>query len=157
MVETPSREGHDRALATSGARGHRQVTLFSVPFKSPMDDADLARLRRVLDLVTYMSPKPGVSGASPGVAQLDFWSGLFLEPGAGADEWVLEGRTWGDPPDSVIHEWHVRAALAARELDPTVQIPPWRSDAVAEHAMIPVGRAANKRLARLGRRLLRLD
>ncbi len=44
-----------------------------------------------------MSPKPGVSGASQGVAQLDFWSGLFLERGAGADEWVLEGRTWAIP------------------------------------------------------------
>ena len=88
-----------------------------------MDDADLARLRRVLDLVTYMSPKPGVSDASQGVVQLDFRSGLFLEPGAGADEWVLEGRTSGDPPDSVIREWHVRAALAGRELDPTVQDP----------------------------------
>ena len=48
-----------------------------------------------------MSPKPGVKlRASPGVAQLDFWSGLFLEPGAGADkdEWVLEGRTWAISP-----------------------------------------------------------
>lgn len=121
-----------------------------------MDDADLARLRGALDLVTYISPKPGVSGASQGVAQLDFWSGLFLRGGTGADEWVLEGRTWGDPHESVIHEWHVGAALAARELDPTVQIPPRRLDAVAEHTLIPVGRAANKRLARLGRRLLRL-
>jgi hypothetical protein len=47
---------------------------------------------------------------------LDFWSGLFLERGGAEGEWVLEGRTWGHPPESVVHEWHVRAALAAREL-----------------------------------------
>jgi hypothetical protein len=64
------------------------------------------------------------------VVPLDSWSGLFLERGAGQDEWVLEGRTWDDPPESAVYELHVRAALAAKKLDPTVQMParrpgPW--------------------------------
>jgi hypothetical protein len=101
----------------------RRRTLFSTPFTSSMTDADIARLQRELDLVTYLSPKPGVGGASPGVVPLDFWSGLFLEHGPGDGEWVLEARTWGDPPAPLVHEWHVRAALAARQLDPTVPIP----------------------------------
>jgi hypothetical protein len=109
--------------------GRPRVTLFSVPFKSRMTDEDIERLRRSLDLVTYVTDTSGVSGASPGVVP-DSWSGLFLERGAGQDEWVLEGRTWDDPPESAVYEWHVRAALAAKELDPTVQMParrpgPW--------------------------------
>ena len=105
------------------ARRARQRTLFSIPFKSSMTNAELARLQRELDLVTYLSPKPGVSGASPGVVPLDFWSGLFLERCADEREWVLKARTWGDLPTPLVHEWHVRAALAAQQLDPTVQIP----------------------------------
>jgi hypothetical protein len=75
-----------------------------------MTGADLACLQRELDLVTYLSPKPGVSGTSPGVVPLDFWSGLFLERGASEWQWVLEARTWGDPPGPLVHEWHVRGA-----------------------------------------------
>ncbi|MGZ6724743.1 MAG: hypothetical protein ACXVHK_27700 [Solirubrobacteraceae bacterium] len=119
-----------------------------------MTDADLARLRASLDLVTYISPKPGVFAASPGLVRLDSWSGLFLEPGAGEDEWVLEARTWGNPPDSLVHEWHVRAALAARELDPTVPLPPREIAPTPEAATVP---ASNKRLARLVRRLRHLE
>jgi hypothetical protein len=104
-------------------RTPKRVTLFSVPFHSAMTDSDLDRLRTSLDLVLYTDPKPGVSGASPGVARLDLWSGLFLEPGGGKEEWALEARTWGDPPAASVEEWHVRAALAARELDPSVPIP----------------------------------
>jgi hypothetical protein len=88
-----------------------------------MTDQDVARLRASLDLATYTDPKPGVSGASPGVARLDLWSGLFLEPGVGEGEWMLEGRTWGNPPEASVREWHIQAALAARELDPRVEIP----------------------------------
>ena len=112
------------ALIPATPAGHtRQRTVFSIPFKSSMADADLERLRRELDLVTYLSPKPGVSGASPGVVPLDSWSGLFLQRGNPEGEWTLEARTWGAPPAALVHEWHVRAALVARELDPTVQIP----------------------------------
>jgi hypothetical protein len=114
-----------------------------------MTDADSARLRSNLDLVTYLAPKPGVSGASPGVVPLDFWSGLFLERGENDHEWTLEGRTWGHPPESLVDDWHARAALAAKELDPAVQIPtPPRS----RRAPQPAGRAADKNwLGRLGR------
>lgn len=116
-------EQRAEARGSSYGRSARRRILFSVPFESPMTDADLARLRSELDLVTYITPKPGVSGASLGVVPLDFWSGLFLVRGNREGEWVLEGRTWGLPPDAVVHGWHVRAALAARELDRTVEIP----------------------------------
>ena len=53
--------------------------------------------------------------------------------------------------------WHIRAALTAKQLDPTVEPPPRLSVASLERPTHPVGRIAKKRLARLGRRLLRLD
>lgn len=138
------------------SHGRSLSILFRVPFKSAMTDTEVARLRGELELVTYTTRKTGVSGASPGVVPLDLWSGLFLERGDGENEWVLEGRTWGNPPDSLIHEWHVRAALAALELDPTVEIP------AAAHAASPANRtpplsAENKRHARLGRRPLHIE
>lgn len=122
-----------------------------------MTDRDLARLRSELDLVSYTVPKPGVSGASPGVVPLDFWSGLFLGRGASEDEWVPEGRTWGKPPDSLVHEWRVRAALAARELDPNVEVPAVIHPTAPAVQVHPLSRAENRRLARLGRRLLHLE
>ena len=88
-----------------------------------MTNAHVARLHNELQLVTYLTPKPGVSGAPPGVARLDFWSGLFLERGETEGEWVLEGCTWGHPPESLVHDWHVRAALVAKRLDQAVEIP----------------------------------
>lgn len=114
-----------------------------------MTDADIARLHSELDLVTYLTPKPGVSGASPGVVPLDFWSGLFLERGETEGEWALEGRTWGHPPESLVHDWHVRAALAAKELDPAVEIPKPLHPRGAQH---PAGNVPDKQsLWRLGR------
>jgi hypothetical protein len=114
-----------------------------------MTDGDSARLRSNLDLVTYLAPKPGVSGASPGVVPLDFWSGLFLERGDNDREWMLEGRTWGDPPESLVNDWHTRAALAAKELDPTVEIP---TPLQSQRAPQPAGRAPDKKwLGRRGR------
>lgn len=53
--------------------------------------------------------------------------------------------------------WHIRAALTAKQLDPTVEPPPRLSVASLERPTHPVGRIAKKRLARLGRRLLLLD
>jgi hypothetical protein len=99
-------------------------TLFSVPFRSKMTDDESNRLRATLDLVMFISPKPGVSGASLGVVPLDFWSALYLDRGAGDDEWVLEGRTWGSPPERAVHDWYVRTALGAKEIDPSVEVPP---------------------------------
>jgi hypothetical protein len=154
---------HATRLRPAGApelesrRQRTRLTLFSVPFSSPMSDLDLARLHSSLDLVTYISPKPGVSGASPGVVRLDFWSGLFLERGASEREWVLEGRAWDNPPEAAVHEWHIRAALAARELDPTVQVPSRQPAPREGTPSVPVGRAANKRLSRFRRRLVGLE
>ena len=82
---------------TNSRHGRPRVTLFSVPFKSRMTDEDIERLRRSLDLVTYVTDTPGVSGASPGWCRSIPGLGLFLERGAGQDEWVLEGRTWDEP------------------------------------------------------------
>jgi hypothetical protein len=136
--------------------GHRR-TLFSIPFTSGMSDADFARLRSTLDLVIYSSPKPGVSGASLGVVPLDPWSGLFLERGAGENEWILEARTWGRPGESSVHEWQVRAASAARQLDRSVEVPPRERSEAANSPLLEVGRAASSRRGRLGRRLLGLE
>jgi hypothetical protein len=136
-------------------RGPR--TLFEIPFHSSMDDGEAARLHKALDLVTYLSAKPGVSGGRPGVVPLDLWSGLFLERGEQQGEWQLVARSWGDPPEQLVHEWQVRAALAARELDRTVAVPAIEPRASDETPLRPVGRAANRRLARLRRRLTGLD
>jgi hypothetical protein len=145
------------ATPSTPRRTARCVTLFSVPFMSRMTYDHLARLHSELDLVTYLTPKPGVSGASAGVVPLDFWSGLFLEHGVGEDDWMLEARTWDSPPESLVHEWHVRAALVARELDPTVHIPPRLRVESAGAPSLPLSRAANRRLSRRVRRLLHLD
>jgi hypothetical protein len=109
-------------------------TLFSVDFRSPMGDEDLLRLHRSLDMVTYLSPKPGVAGAQPGVAKLDEWSGLFLVRGEAEGEWALEARTWGDPPAEAVNSWRHLAALAARELDSGVDVP---AAVVASRASAP--------------------
>ncbi len=124
--------------------GGRQK-LFSIRFKSSMSDTDASRLQRELDLVTYLTPKPGVSGASPGVVRLDDWSGLFLARGHNDGEWILEGRTWNDPPQPVAHDWHLRAALAARALDPTVQIPPPLEQSRQDAILTPLRQAARCR------------
>jgi hypothetical protein len=78
-----------------------------------MSDVDIARLARVLNLDTHLHPKLHNSPARPGVMRLDFDSGLFLLRGPENGSWLLEGRTWGDPPRELVHEWHLRAAAAA--------------------------------------------
>ncbi len=88
-----------------------------------MTDADIARLARMLNLDTHLHPKLRDSPSRPGLARLDFDSGLFLLRDDEADKWVLEGRTWGDPPPQSVLEWHVRTVAAARQLDPTVTYP----------------------------------
>jgi hypothetical protein len=96
-----------------------------------MSDADTARLRASLDLVIHLTPKLAASAVSPGLVRLDHWSGLFLERGDGKDRWVLKARTWGAPAETAVHGWHMLAALAARQLDPTVTLPARRPFAVA--------------------------
>jgi hypothetical protein len=130
--------------------------MFQVPFRSTMSDADLAVLAHVLDLSTHMYPKMRPDPNSPGVARLDHFSGLFLERVGNEGQWRLEGRTWGKPAPETVHEWHLLAAQAARQLDRGVTLlepMPNTHPSTPDH---PLGREANKRLAHLRRRLVGL-
>ncbi len=124
-------------------------TLFRVPFASAMSDADVALLTRELDLTTDMHPKLHPSAVHPGFTRIDFYSGLFLEHGTSEGHWVLEARTWGNPPSWFIHDWHLRAAAAAHRLDPTVVSPGRASAATREEPSARLGRAAGRRRPRL--------
>jgi hypothetical protein len=143
--------------ATSSAEPARgAVMLFEVPFASAMRDDDLALLARVLDLSTRMHPKSRPNHDSPGLARLDHTSGLFLHRGSVEGQWMLEARTWGHPAPETIHQWHVLAAGAAHQLDPTVSLPdrlPVSTCAIPDR---PLGRAQNKRLAQFRRRIVGL-
>jgi hypothetical protein len=132
------------------------ATLFEVSFASAMSDSDLALLARTLDMTLHTYPKLRPSPASPGIVRLDHYSGLFLKHGAVEGQWVLEARTWDHPPPQNTHEWHVLATGAARLLDPSVAFPERLAAVSPESPMRPVGRAANKRLSRIGRRILGL-
>ena len=142
--------------ASRRSRGRGGTVLFEVPFSSAMSDADLAVLARLLDVSTHMQQKLRPDPNSPGVARLDHFSGLFLERGADEGRWVLQARTWGDPAPRSVHEWHVLAAQAARQLDARVALPERLPDVRHETPERPVGRAANKRLASIRRRLVGL-
>lgn len=144
-----------KPITTRHGRGG--TILFQVPFASVMSDPEIALLARTLDLTTHMYPKMHPSPNSPGVVRLDHYSGLFLEHGYVDGGWVLEGRTWGHPAAQSIHEWQVLAAGAARLLDPTVTFPKTLAVVSPEYPTRPVGRAANKRFARIGRRIRRLS
>ncbi|MGH2833940.1 MAG: hypothetical protein ACRDK2_14285 [Solirubrobacteraceae bacterium] len=128
--------------------------LFRVLFTSAMSDADVALLTRELDLTTHMHPKLHNSPVHPGFTRIDFYSGLFLEHGTSEGHWVLEGRTWGNPLSWLVHDWHIRAAAAARELDPTVTVPDRPAAPMPEAPTAPLGRVANKRLTRLPSHIL---
>jgi hypothetical protein len=154
----PARESRAAAAPRPYLNPHRRggEVMFQVPFRSAMGDADLAVLRRVLDLSTHMYPKMRPDPNSPGVARLDHFSGLFLERGADEGQWRLEGRTWGRPAPETVHEWHVLAAQAARQLDPDVTLPEPLPDTQTSTPDRPLGHAANGRLAHLRRRLVGL-
>jgi hypothetical protein len=125
------------------------TTLFEVPFASAMSDVDLAVLERTLNLSVRRQTRPD----SPGFTRLDRDSGLFLEPRVGEGQWMLQARTWGRPPPESVHEWHVVAAGGARQLDPTVVAPERLSASSSAIPDRPLGRAANKRLSRIRRRM----
>lgn len=135
-------------------RGGR--VLFEVLFTSAMGDADLALLARLLDLSTHMYPKMRPDPTSPGVARLDHFSGLFLERGADQDQWVMQARTWGNPAARSVHEWHLLAAQAARQLDPRVTLPERLPDTHRQLPDRPLGQAACGRFARTRRHLVGL-
>lgn len=117
----PAQRHEPTAQRPRHGRGGR--VLFQVPFQSTMTDSDLGRLARSFDLVTHMYSKMRPDPTSPGVARLDDFSALYLERGESDGQWVLEARTWGHPAAQTVHRWHVLAALSARELDPSVDLP----------------------------------
>jgi hypothetical protein len=149
----PSARSH--LAPTSGPPAHGAVTLFEVPFASAMGDGDLALLVRSLDLSTHMHPNTP-SHNPLGLARLDHSSGLFLRRGGTEGEWLLEARTSGHPAVQSVHEWHVLAAGAAHQLDPAVTFPDRLAVSSPEIPDRQLGRAANKRLARIRRRLVGL-
>ena len=105
------------------------------------------RLARNLGLTTHMHPKLANSPTSPGVARLDFDSGLFLQRDADEGRWVLEGRTWGHPSPLTVHSWHLSAAAAAHQLDPTVVLSARGPTVASESATRPVNQTPHKDLA----------
>ncbi len=154
----PARAAGAAPVALPHINPHRRggKVMFQVAFGSAMSDADLAVLARVLDLSTHMYPKMRPDPNSPGVARLDHFSGLFLERGAAEGQWRLEARTWGTPAPETAHEWHLLAAQAARRLDPHVTLPKRLPGTRPSTPDCPLGRAANRRLAHLRRRLVGL-
>ncbi len=149
---TADRPGRGPTAAPSRhGRGGR--VLFEVPFASAMGDSDLALLARTLDLSTHMVQKMRPDPNSPGVARLDHFSGLFLERGETEGQWVFEARTWGNPAPETVHEWHLLAAGAAHQLDPTVKTPERLPGSQIELPDRPVGEVLNRPLAALRRRL----
>jgi hypothetical protein len=93
-----------------------QHVLFSVPFRSPMDVADIAYLRSELGMTTNLHPKHPAVRPPLASARLDFDCGLFLTR-AGANAWALECRTWGEPAAAIVRGWQLHAAYAAQQLD----------------------------------------
>lgn len=139
---------------SSAAQGRPPTVLFAIAFASSMSDCDVALLARTLDMTTQMYPKMRPSPNGLGVARLDHYSGLFLARGAAEGQWVLEARTWDQPAPRCVHEWLVVAAGAARLLDPSVGTPERLAGVSPECPTYPPGRAANKRLARMRRRIV---
>lgn len=131
--------------------------LFEVPFKREMTDADLLRLVSLLDLSTHMYPKQRPNPTSPGVVRLDHFSGLYLERGNAEGEWVLEARTWGRPAAESVHEWHLLAAQAAHQLDPSVEMPERLLTPPVQITDRHVEEVQNRRFAAFRRRLVGLS
>jgi hypothetical protein len=82
-----------------------------------MRGQDADRLRSA-GLTLHLHPKHPAVVPALGLAGLDLDSGLFLVRGPGEHEWVLEGRTWGNPASEVVRRWQLAAIFAARQLDP---------------------------------------
>ncbi len=129
------------------------VTLFVIPLTSAMSDRDLASLALALDFDTRVAAAGSPPEARLGPARLDHDSGLFLKAGEGEGQWLLEARTWGRPDPTSVHRWNVRAATAARRIDPTVELPERRPDEVPSVSDGQVGRVENTRFRGLRRRL----
>lgn len=135
---------------------HGGTVVFEVPFRSSMTGSDLELLRRQLDMTTHVEHKLPVDPNSPAHARLDQGSSLLLEHGAADDRWILQARTWLKPSARTVHDWHVRVALVAHQLDPAVVILDRLPVAPFDPSRRPVGHAASRRLAALRRRLVGL-
>jgi hypothetical protein len=146
----------DIAAPTSAPPAQGPTTLFEVRFATAMTDSDLALLVRTLDLSTRIHPKMHPRHERPGLARLDHYSGLFLNRGSAEGQWTLEAKTWGHPAPHSVHEWHVLAAGAAHQLDPTVALPERLNASSPEIPDRPLGRAANRRLAGIRRHMVGL-
>jgi hypothetical protein len=130
--------------------------LFDVTFSAGMSQSDLALLVRTLGLV---ESGPG-SRSRPGTiafTRLDDYSGLFLEHGASEERWSLNARTWGHPPSDTVHRWYVLTAAVAHQLDPSVVAPEREPVLEREIPSRPLGAAANRRFARVRRRLVGVE
>jgi hypothetical protein len=129
------------------------VKLFAVPLTSAMSDHDLSSLALALDFDVRDAVAGSPRSAQLGPARLDHDSGLFLEAGDGQGQWVLEARTWGHPDPESVHRWNVSAAAAARQIDPSVELPKRQRDDAPMTSEGHVGRVENSRFAGLRRRL----
>ena len=68
----------------------------------------------------------------------------------------MQARTWGNPAAQSVHEWHLLAAQAARQLDARVTLPERLPDTHRQIADRPLAQAATKRLANIRRHLVGL-
>lgn len=130
--------------------------LFDVTFSAGMSQSDLALLARTLGLVEC-GPASRARPGSIAFTRLDDYSGLFLEHGASQGRWSLNARTGGHPAPDTVHTWHVLAAVVAHQLDPSVVAPDREPVMEPEIPNLRLGEAANRRLARVRRRLVGLD
>jgi hypothetical protein len=158
MVRPPSVRRHlaDVPAPASAPPAQGPTTLFEITFATAMTDGDLALLVRALDLSRRMHPPMHPRHESPGLARLDHNSGLSLKRGSTDGHWTLQAQTWGHPAPRSVHEWHVLAAGAAHQLDPTVALPERLNGSAPEIPDRPLGRAANRRLAGFRRRMVGL-
>ena len=95
-------------------------TLFSVPFRSRMNGAEIAHLRAEAGMTTHFHPKHPAVAPPLGFAPLDSDSGLYLTRVGEPDRWALEGRTWGEPDREIAERWRRHALYVAHGLDPKV-------------------------------------
>lgn len=140
-------------IAPVNPHHHGGTVVFEVHFRSGMAGSDLELLRRQLDMTTHVEHKLPVDPNSPAFAQLDQDSSLLLEHGSREGQWVLQARTWGTPSASTVHDWQVRVAQVAHQIDRDVQLPDRLPVEPDDTPQRPVGRAANRRLAPIRRRL----
>ena len=108
---------------TAPKQDHR--TLFVVPFTSAMDSKASELLVSLLHLNLCLEPKLRWPAAKPGIARLDRDSALVLLHGEMEGSWILEGRTWGDPPQKFVDSWHLQAKDVAHQIDPSETFPAW--------------------------------